>query len=1001
MPTRLAQQLVTKGLLPVERASEALRIQAMTGGALDTVLLELGWVPEQDLLQAMSDASSYRPVNLADFEPNRDVAGLIPPKIAERLCVAPLSTDGPSLHVACGYPVRKAELDEVAFLLGKQLELWVAIEARIRDWIATIYKQPLGARYSALLVNIDPSRPAPPATPAPRPAAPEPPKAAAPAPAPAQAPRPESRPMRATAAPPPTRPPAPELGPEPPTPVEDVIPHQLDDEPPTPPRPPPRPLEPTPAPPPPARPPQPAPPLQLVEETTLEDALTAEMVDRLARSVAEEPIPLDVKKAPRPLDGDPRSARAGLPAEVVSFGRRPVTRPPGPSAEAAPPATQPEPAPDSTDFTLEEPDTDPGLPPRAQPAPEPPPPAPPPPIQLRAPEPVPPAPPPPPAAPPQRLALPALPALPPDQVPAHESLTPPYDSIPQTYESLPQAFETRMPPAQGLLPPEWVPPEHGSATPEWAASHEPAPPPAPEAPPAPPPPDQTAPDWSLQEARAQLKEATVDRDRIVEVALRYGRRTFDAVVAFAVIRGAAVGWDARGDEVDPAQISQVSIPLDSASVFRTVALSRGSYVGPLPPDSLSKHFLELFGRSPRTVFLFPVEVRSRLVAILYGDSGAKPLSQRRLSDYILFCQDLPGAFQELLVRRKQRAGALLLSEEAEPPRPGAARPPSPEAAVPRGLGWSPFAVTTSGGLGRAASVPAPIASERERPPPDFGPLLRRLTGPDATERARAVAELARSPEASSRVLAQSFPGPTAWSRLPVVELPEADELGPIPGALARLGRPAAQALAPLLDAADSDTRYFALLTVGNLPYPELVDGVLRGLFDLDPDISSAARAASTALKRVGRFEMAMKDLRQELASIDAMRRSLAARALGMLHDRDAIDGLINLTGSDDQMCASAAAEALRDITKATFGTSPRQWTRWWAENRSRRRLEWVVAALRHPELEIRISAIEELSRAFNDNLGFSPDGAPPERDAAVRRWEALIHQRGRWERFDL
>src|SRR6185503_16481324 len=119
-------------------------------------------------------------------------------------------------------------------------------------------------------------------------------------------------------------------------------------------------------------------------------------------------------------------------------------------------------------------------------------------------------------------------------------------------------------------------------------------------------------------------------------------------------------WGARGEGLDQAQISQVSIPLDSASVFRTVALSRGSYVGPLPPDSLSKHFLQMFGRAPRTVFLFPVEVKSRLVAILYGDSGPKPLSQRRLSDYILFCQDLPGAFQELLVRRKQRAGAILL-----------------------------------------------------------------------------------------------------------------------------------------------------------------------------------------------------------------------------------------------------------------------------------------------------------------------------------------------------
>ena len=39
---------------------------------------------------------------------------------------------------------------------------------------------------------------------------------------------------------------------------------------------------------------------------------------------------------------------------------------------------------------------------------------------------------------------------------------------------------------------------------------------------------------------------------------------------------------------------------------------------------------------------------------------------------------------------------------------------------------------------------------------------------------------------SAQALATAFPGPTGWSRLPVVELPEPDELGPIPGALARL-----------------------------------------------------------------------------------------------------------------------------------------------------------------------------------------------------------------------
>ncbi|HLL45132.1 MAG TPA: HEAT repeat domain-containing protein, partial [Longimicrobiaceae bacterium] len=416
--------------------------------------------------------------------------------------------------------------------------------------------------------------------------------------------------------------------------------------------------------------------------------------------------------------------------------------------------------------------------------------------------------------------------------------------------------------------------------------------------------------------------------------------------------------------------------------------------GPLPPDALTRHYLELFGRlAPRTVFLYPVEVKGRLVAILYGDCGQKPMSQRRLSDFILFCQDLASAFQELILFRKQRVAELRAPEDVEELTIDVDVPaatPAPAPAVVAGLGWSPFFGRggTSGSVGRAAALPPRAQSQEERPPPDFTPLLRRLTGPDAAQRSNAMVELARSPEASARVLAQHFPGPTAWSRLPVVELPEADELGPIPGALSRLGRPAAHALAPLLDSPDADTRYFALLTAGSLPYVELVDGVLRGLFDLEPDISSAARVAAAALKQLPRLDAALRELRLELSGKDPLRRSLAARALGSLHDREAIEGLIQLTGGGDEMCAQAAAEALREVTRMTFGLDTRVWKAWWAENRSRRRADWLITALRHRELDVRLAAIEELSRALNDTLGYYADAPEAERDAAVRRWEA-------------
>ncbi|HEX5749575.1 MAG TPA: FrgA protein [Archangium sp.] len=905
MPSHLAHTLIAQGLLPQDKAEEALRHQTAQGGSIDTALMERRLLPEPQVLHALGEASGLRPVNLADFEPNADVASFIPPKIAERLCVVPLSLDGTTLHVACGYPVPKKELEEVGFLLGRPLELWVATEVRVREWISVIYRQPLSPRYTALLTALDPERMGAAAPPAPQPVQPAQPAAVA-APAPAPAPKP------------------------------------------------------APAPAPPPKPPDDA-------------ALTLEMVERLARSVAAEPFPIAPPQMQPQQPPQPQQRPSGAPPAPAPAA---AAQPARPAAPPAPPASAP-PGPATTNpAAIREP------------------------LRLNMPEPARPA-----APPPQAQPAPAArPAAAPPQAqpaPAARPAAPPPQAQPAPAAARPAA----QPPPQA--PPVAAPPAPQPAAPVAVQPRPQLEPRAP-APAAPQSARDDVPEWTLAQARAALKESTRDRDRLIDTALRFGRRTFDYVAAFAVLRGAAVGWDARGDGLASEQLSLVSIPLDASSVFRTVAITRGSYAGPMPPDSLTKHYLELFGRQPpRTLFLYPVEVRGRLVAVLYGDCGQKPISQRRLSDFILFCQDLPAAFQELILFRKQRLGELRNALDFDVDvdvQPAASTPTAPSAPAPAmaaGLGWSPFVNRTANALGRAASMAPLVMSQEERPPPDFGPLLKRLTGPDANQRASAMAELARSPEASAKVLATHFPGPTAWSRLPVVELPEADELGPIPGALSRLGRPAAQALAPLLDSSDADTRYFALLTAGSLPYVELVDGVLRGLFDYEPDISSAARVAAAALKHLPRLDAARKELRQELTSRDALRRSLAARALGTLHDRESIEGLIHLTGSDDEMCAQAAAEALREVTRVTLGLDTRAWTAWWAENRGRRRADWLVASLRHPELDVRLAAIEELSRGLNDTLGYYADAPDAEREAAVRRWEAAVADPARARRLSL
>src|SRR5262249_7109538 len=131
-------------------------VKATAGGGLDTALLEQGTISELQILRALAEVSGYPPVNLADFDVNREVAPLIPPKIADRFGIVPLSLQGSILHVACSYPAPKRELQAMGFLLNKHLELWVGLAVRIRDWIRSLYGLPISDRLASLLTALQP-----------------------------------------------------------------------------------------------------------------------------------------------------------------------------------------------------------------------------------------------------------------------------------------------------------------------------------------------------------------------------------------------------------------------------------------------------------------------------------------------------------------------------------------------------------------------------------------------------------------------------------------------------------------------------------------------------------------------------------------------------------------------------------------------------------------------------------------------------------------------------
>jgi hypothetical protein len=121
MIERLEEHLVARGLLSQERADDALRSQALVGGAMDTLLLEMGALREQDLITALGELSGLQPIYLADYVPNPAMAAALPREDAERLNIAPLSVEDGMLHVAVAFPVPMRGLEVLVRKLGRSV----------------------------------------------------------------------------------------------------------------------------------------------------------------------------------------------------------------------------------------------------------------------------------------------------------------------------------------------------------------------------------------------------------------------------------------------------------------------------------------------------------------------------------------------------------------------------------------------------------------------------------------------------------------------------------------------------------------------------------------------------------------------------------------------------------------------------------------------------------------------------------------------------------------
>ena len=138
---RLGDVLVAQKLLTVEQLRVALEEQTRRGRRLGRVLVELGFLKDEQLAQALARQLGLRYVDLAQYNFNLKVVQKLPESAARRFRAVPLEERGNAVVVAMGDPTDLFAFDELTRLLKRDIEAVVVSEEQVLKALDQIYRR--------------------------------------------------------------------------------------------------------------------------------------------------------------------------------------------------------------------------------------------------------------------------------------------------------------------------------------------------------------------------------------------------------------------------------------------------------------------------------------------------------------------------------------------------------------------------------------------------------------------------------------------------------------------------------------------------------------------------------------------------------------------------------------------------------------------------------------------------------------------------------------------
>ena len=136
---RVVTALLSRNLIRQDQLDEVLAIQQRQGGSLQQILVERGYVNEEDLLSAVSQGLGIPPISLARMKLDPGLKALVSREIALQYQLVPVACIGQTLTVAMVDPLNIFALDTIATMTGLSINPLLTTSKDLREAIDQYY----------------------------------------------------------------------------------------------------------------------------------------------------------------------------------------------------------------------------------------------------------------------------------------------------------------------------------------------------------------------------------------------------------------------------------------------------------------------------------------------------------------------------------------------------------------------------------------------------------------------------------------------------------------------------------------------------------------------------------------------------------------------------------------------------------------------------------------------------------------------------------------------